>query len=52
MANSYFIVVEHFYKNGGPSWTVTMQFPEEMRGEVEVFSQMVKTIKETIPIGK
>ncbi len=34
---SYF-VVETFLQNGGPSWTVPMQFPEEMRGEVEYFS--------------
>ncbi len=27
MATGYYYEVEHFYKNGGPSWTVTMQFP-------------------------
>lgn len=44
---SFFYEVEHFYKNGGPSWTITMQFPEEMRGEVESYFSNGRTIKET-----
>lgn len=49
--NYFFYEVEHFYKDGGPSWTVTMQFPEEMRGEVEVISQMAVPLKRLIQIG-
>ncbi len=30
MANELFYYeVEHFYKNGGPSWTVTINFPRD-----------------------
>ncbi len=33
MANRLFYYeVEHFYKNSGPSWTVTMQAPERDEG--------------------
>lgn len=45
--NYFYYEVEHFYKNGGPSWTITMQFPEEMRGEVESYFSNGRTIKET-----
>jgi hypothetical protein len=38
--------VEHFYKDGGPSWTVTMHFPEEMRERLS-YSSNGRTIKET-----
>ncbi len=34
-------------KDGGSVMTVTMQFPEEMRGEVESYFSNVRTIKET-----
>ena len=37
---SFFYEVEHFYKNGGPSWTITM-------GEVEKYFSNGRTIKET-----
>ncbi len=40
--------MEHFYKDGGPSWTVTMQFPEENEGRGwELFLKMAVPIKET-----
>lgn len=45
--NYFYYEVEHFYKDGGPSWTITMQFPEEMRGEVESYFSNGRTIKET-----
>ncbi len=38
--------VEHFYKNGGPSWTVwKCNFPKKGEGEVEGISQMVNLVK-------
>ncbi len=41
--------LEHFDKDGGQMWTVTMQFPKEI-GRIELFSND-RTIKDWFRLG-
>ena len=46
---SFLCLVDHFYKNGGNGWTVTLEFPDEMMEEVQNYYGNGRVIKETDP---